>query len=390
MGEAWDAETPKGAVLVSPNRYRECPPQVRVPEQAHPQFTLGWEIRHNKPVMLWLGVLLLGTIVQSPSLLVISKPEGPLSPPRLCPKYRWEYPFRVQIRESESTGASELRFEVYCQSAKRLADAEEVSRALARLYEILKEHLKGEHPRSYHQRILVFLTEGGTPGGEQGIFEGPDLQGNLVLQNTIYIYHLESFADPVEKLREVAHEYGHAVLPPVGGFEEPEPWANGFLGEALFLYRTLEELHKGKGRPEDLFGVDPSALAGWVSRKVVPLMDSIWLKGVNEAVLSQKGERAMKEYVGLVLYIAEAFPEALPRALRLGGTHPQDTLRGFFLALEERQEWKVAVPERHRQASVWLPLPPKGEWQGARIIQRSGKWVLLKPQGVTLSLRFQL
>jgi hypothetical protein len=337
--------------------------------------------------MVWLGIAWMGLGIQNPPTLLIGKPEGPLTPPRLCPKYRWEFPFRIPVYESGDGESRELRFEVFCQTVKRLPEAEAVSRALTRLYELLKVRLKGEHPRSYQQRIVVFLAEGGTAGAEQGVFEGPDSQGTLVLHNTLYIYHLESFANPVEKLREVAHEYGHAVLPPVGGFEKPESWANGLLGETLFLFWAEQELRAGRWKPEELFDVDPSALSEWVRKWALPLSDSVWLKGVNEHVLAGKGEQAMREYVGLALYLAEAFPEALPRALRVGGgTRAVDVLNGLFLALEERSEWKVLLPERHKGKPLWLPLPSGGEWRGGRVLKRSGKWVQVQPSSSGLVL----
>lgn len=338
--------------------------------------------------MFLISFLLLGEGGQGSPALLLGKPEGPLSTPRLCPKYRWEYPFRIQVHELLGAGISELRFEIFCQSARRLVDAESVARALGKLYELLKGRLRTEHPRSYHQRVVVYLAEGGSAGGEQGIFQGQDEGGNLILQNAVYIYHLESFTNSLEKLREVAHEYGHAVLPPVGGFEKPESWANGFLGETLFLYWALQELREGRWKPEEVFGVELSAITVWVSKNVTPLADAVWLRGVDATTLSGKGEQALKEYLGLVLYIAEAFPEALPRALKLGGgTLALDILNGFFLALEERPDWRVLVPERHQRTPLWLPLPQRGQWLGGGILRRSGKWVQIQPRSAQLTLR---
>ncbi len=69
--------------------------------------------------------------------------------------------------------------------------------------------------------VKIWLCEDGTAGGEQ-------------VGNEIYFYDMEKDRTDAEWFRELVHESGHLMLPPVDGFTAPEAWANGILGELLF------------------------------------------------------------------------------------------------------------------------------------------------------------
>lgn len=52
----------------------------------------------------------------------------------------------------------------------------------------------------------------------------------------LYLYAAGVACPPGEWLRELAHEYGHIALPGIGGFTRTDdPWADGELGELLFI-----------------------------------------------------------------------------------------------------------------------------------------------------------
>jgi hypothetical protein len=77
--------------------------------------------------------------------------------------------------------------------------------------------------------VDIWLCEGGNVGGEQ-------------VGRNIYIYQIEKGREEVELIREVAHEWGHHIIPPIGPYEEPEEWANGCIGERLLLKLLLNNL----------------------------------------------------------------------------------------------------------------------------------------------------
>src|SRR5574340_253530 len=53
---------------------------------------------------------------------------------------------------------------------------------------------------------------------------------------SIYLQAVATEREPSEWLRELAHEYGHTALPGLGGFTRTDdPWADGELGELLFV-----------------------------------------------------------------------------------------------------------------------------------------------------------
>jgi hypothetical protein len=103
--------------------------------------------------------------------------------------------------------------------------------------------------------VDIWLCEGGEAGGEQ-------------VGRNIYIYQIEKGREEVELIREVAHEWGHHIIPPIGPYEEPEEWANGCIGERLLLKLFLDNL--------------PSSLS--------------FLKGKLDAFLKERNEEVLRFY----------------------------------------------------------------------------------------------
>jgi hypothetical protein len=69
----------------------------------------------------------------------------------------------------------------------------------------------------------VWLCERGPPGA-------------FSAGTSLYLHAVGTQRDAPEWLREVAHEYGHAALPGLGGFTKTDDaWADGELGELLFV-----------------------------------------------------------------------------------------------------------------------------------------------------------
>lgn len=294
-------------------------------------------------------------------LLLIDGGAQPLPSPAIDPKHKWMFPFEIAGSITENRQPSlervEPRFRVYCQSQKDLGLAKSVTRTLLRTWDLVHSRLGFDHSRLYGKLVHVYLCEGGTPGGEQGIFQR---------QNAIYIYQLSTFSSPLEMAREVAHEYGHAILPAVGGFVSPEDWGNGYLGERLFL-TWAKEVPSG-----DFMGVSKVSLNEWLKTKAEPLAKKVWQNGTPENM-------KMDDYIGLNLYAWQAFPTALGRAMLLsGGQQASDCVRGLVEAVNEKKSWRITPPRG--MTEVWLPL--KGKWSisGGTFANRRGDWVRVKVQ----------
>lgn len=296
-----------------------------------------------------------------------------------CPKYGWEFPLAFEGWAGLG-GEPELRFRVYAQSQKAAPIAKSATRMLLRIWEMSKVRIRFDHPLMYYSLVEVFLCDGGEAGGEQGTFHYPNGRAT----NGIYIYHLDSFKDPVERAREIAHEYGHAILPNTRGFESPEEFGNGYLGEKLFLFWLADSVSRGQLTTEDTMGAE---LSSWVARHAKPLADAVWLNGPDEAALASKGQRALDAFIGLHLYYWEAFPGALGRGMKLvGGPRASDLLKGLLFAVDELGDWEVYVPERFRGKEIWLPV---AGWKvgGGSVVGRKGAWAKVRPGTGKLEVR---
>ncbi|HWP31326.1 MAG TPA: hypothetical protein VNK96_06350 [Fimbriimonadales bacterium] len=297
---------------------------------------------------------------------------------RICPKYRWEYPFKIEAHADKLTGEQTLRFRIYTQSNESLETSISISRVLLHLWELANSKLSLEHPLRFRRTIDVFLASGGKSGAEQGIFFGPDENGFDSTQLAIYIYDIKNLSNSIETLREIAHEYGHAILPPIGTYKEPEPWSNGYLGEKLFLMMLLEALEKKNIRTEDLLNANQRELEEWVKKNAFPLANKIWRNGIEEKELSN----SMDSLIGFALYTHEAFPRALSRGLRItGGAKPGDLYRAIRNAIEERTRWEIEIPSRLANNRIWLFLDKHWKIEGAKVITRNKNGMLVECKG---------
>jgi hypothetical protein len=308
------------------------------------------------------------------------------------PGQKWEFDWQVAgYVKNPAIDAFDLRFRVFSQEHKSIGDPSvPVTRELLRLWDFVYQRLKRDHTARMQRFVDVFLCWGGKPGGEQ-VFEQSDEGGEQRLVNSIYIYDIASFTDPVEMAREVAHEYGHAVLPPVGGFKEPEDWANGYLGEKLFLTWLRDAEASGALAPADAMGATEPQLNAWVKKNVDPLVLKIAEHGPDLALLSKSGPEAMNEYLGLALYAATVLPESVfARSLALiGSTSAKDYPEAVMLASEEPERLVLHIPNNLKKQPIWIPLG-KGHLGGASLMARAGNWAKVQPsQGVVTVLPAQ-
>lgn len=278
----------------------------------------------------------------------------------------------------------QMRVAVYSQEHKLEDDrAPMVARMLMRLWAFNYHHLRLDHSAQYNGGIVdVYLCFGGKPGGEQLFSVDYQFQKNpdLAHVNTIYFYDLKSFTKPIEMAREVAHEYGHATLPAVGGFQKPEDWANGYLGEKLFLAYLRDQMAGKNFKTDDTMGADLSSLNTWVKTNVDPLVNKVVLNGPNLVNIAKTGPVAMDAYLGLALYTARVLPDRVfARAIQLTGSlSAKDFPAAVLNAAHEPKEYAVTIPASLAGKAVWIPLS-KGTVSGAKVLSKANGWTKIQP-----------
>jgi len=270
---------------------------------------------------------------------IVGTPE-PLRTPVQDPLHGLQYAYRVQGLLLEPTLG--LLVEVFAPSQSLYPFAERACRLLLHCYELARTRLGLDHPLKYDRLLRVFLSREGAAGGEQ--------QANL-----LYLYQVSESLPPAEWLRELTHEYGHFILPPINSFKEPEAWANGDLGERLFSLWLLEAYEANLLDADALMGVERGALRRYVQRKVQPLIDRMAREGLLKARWRSRRREGYEEYLALALYAERVYgAERLGRAMRIaGGVEPHDFLKGLRESLLEVPRLRVNLLRN----PAWLLLP---------------------------------
>jgi hypothetical protein len=265
-----------------------------------------------------------------------------------------------------------------------------VARMAMQLWDRAYRRLKINHSEEINSGLVdFFLCFGGVPGGEQ-LFTTEILPNKTqpIKVNNIYIYQLSTFKDPVEMAREVAHEYGHAILPAVGGFRQPEPWSNGYLGEKLFLKWVRNDMAAGTLTPDDAMGATFDGLNAWVNTNV----DKLILKAATQfpdANLINEARGGMEAFNGLAMYIeALCPPMVFRRSLEYtrdahrsatDQTPPTDYPQHVLTAASEVENLTLSVPKfLMEKKSIWIPLG-KGTLSGATVLSRKDGWAQVAP-----------
>lgn len=329
----------------------------------------------------------------TPESMLILQQDKRLDPPKIGPKDKLQYEYTVSALGSslpDSPGLHPLRFRVFSQVRKAQNDpAAQVARLSLRLWKYVFDRLKLDHSKVYNNQVVdIYLSWGGVAGGEQLFTE--DIENDRPRKvNVIYVYDIASFTDPVEMTREITHEYGHAILPPVGGFKAPEDWGNGQLGEKLFMRWLRDDLKGARLAPIDVMGASVSGIDGWVKKNVDPLIQSVAINGPNFAALAGEGQPAMDAYAGLALYADQVLPRSVfARSLRLtGSTKAADYEKAVVEAVAQAGSVTLALAPAWKDKDIWAPLG-KGKIIGASVIKRTGDWAYLRvlnPSGVIIT-----
>ncbi|MBX7136190.1 MAG: hypothetical protein K1X67_26260 [Fimbriimonadaceae bacterium] len=316
-------------------------------------------------------------------MVVLSQPI--LDIPKTAPKNRswsFEYLTAGYVPSSTDKSKSELRFMCYSQKRPANDPALGVVQMLLRLWSYNRHRLKIDHSPGYSERqIHLYLCEEGKAGGEQRFGEDRYVDpatGKAVSTkvNTIYIYEMATFTkDRSEMVREIAHEYGHATLPPVGPFSKPEDWANGHLGEGLYVRWLFEDLVNRRIQRGDVLGATAEGLERYLKRFADPLIRKVALQGPDLVAMGKKGSAAMDAYLGLAFYAERILPPvAFSRSLMLAGSmKPLDYAEAAVRAATE-DRWTVRVPYGYEGQKIWLPVG-KQRISGAPVLARRGDWV---------------
>ncbi|MFQ6099126.1 MAG: tetratricopeptide repeat protein, partial [Armatimonadota bacterium] len=194
--------------------------------------------------------------------------------------------------------------------------------------------------------------------------------------------------EPIEWLREVAHEYGHLVLPRIGDFVEPDDTGSGVLGERLFLAWLADEAERVAGGKWPASSVQSAANAMWGGEDVAvesfvanhcdePLV--FWLlHGPKSELASGRSREALEWLTGLALYVEAAHgAPMLAQAFRdTEGEGPEDFLRGCQRAVERRLE----VGALHVKPAVFIPGASEADTAGYHRLGSSAG-VQLPPDG---------
>lgn len=258
---------------------------------------------------------------------------------------------------------------------------------LARLWDYTHGTLRLKHSPAYGDGVIdVYLCEGGNAGGEQ-LFGREVLNGRVRNYNAIFVYQVGSLNDPLEAAREVAHEYGHAVLPAVGGFIEPEDWGNGYLGERLFMHHLRSQIESGRITSEDTMGADAKLIAEFCRTQVEPSALQVAKHGPNMAALRAKGSKAMEAYLGLVMHLRNLLDDAaFARILVLGGSKAADLPSGVIESLKLAGTVSLRFPTTSIGTPLWIPLPKGWKASGATIARRNGEWAIIYPKSTSVTI----
>ena len=135
--------------------------------------------------------------------------------------------------------------------------------------------------------VNFWITDEGKAGGE-------------LYNENIYIYSANTQRSGQEWIREIAHEYSHLTLPPVGGYIEPEWSASGYLGELLVMsWATRNE------RPKEFAYADALNPIDINKTQISTLISSFLKNGLDGLDETSSSRDAMDIFLGFALYVEE-------------------------------------------------------------------------------------
>ncbi len=314
--------------------------------------------------------------------LAVGIREGVRTPAKVSPLHGWKFDSEADLWLPD--GSVRIRAFGDTQRLKNaLVSPAKTASFLGLLYDFNVTKLHIDHSPLYgDQKVDVYLCSDGEGGGEQAFGADPDtVDGSTVNVNTIYVYEVGTLGQPIEACRELAHEYGHASLPAVKVPGAHEEWANGDVGERLFLMYLSEALKSKRVTSQDLFGASAEDIASYLLSRVDPLVQAIVVSGPSSRTLSSHSQAAEDQYLGMVCLAYRALPiEVFRRSLVLNPDQsPAGYNKALLEAIEERESIAVRPPQG-RDGTVWIPLG-KCQLHGAKVVATRDGWAKVRPSG---------
>ena len=212
------------------------------------------------------------------------------------PENQWPFPALVA---AYAPGAGDpTKSVLVCSVHYQIQDDQEFAGRVGRLLALLRSALMrrtGQVP-ALESPFNVWLARGDatTPGGEQW-------------RNNVYLYDVGDGRSSIEWIREIAHEYGHLAIPPIGGdYTSPEAWANGYIGERLMVRWLADPNIAGAGAVEQDWGRTFSGYPNFKRILIDPALQTFEQHGLSRAMLARRDDTGMRYVIGLLLYIDQA------------------------------------------------------------------------------------
>ncbi|MBI3922982.1 MAG: hypothetical protein HY318_16290, partial [Armatimonadetes bacterium] len=278
-----------------------------------------------------------------------------------------------------------LRFRVFYISsflARSGKDYAPLSRTICRIalqvYASVKDNMNLVSPHEPDPIVDLWLCELGEAGAKQP----------LQAPGHIYFHDINHERVWSEWMREMAHEYGHLVLPALGGFTSAsEPIANGEIGEKLFMPWIRDSVLL---RPDELKQEDRQQLEAYVLTETEEDLKLFMHEGPESPLVLDRTNWGVRQATGFCLWISRThgplfLNSCLKMALKEGG---KQGLGATELRDAYQRHWTDNVEKGLRYRTL-LPIPkftqlsPDAVTSDSLTLQQKGTtgfWVFL-PEG---------
>lgn len=315
------------------------------------------------------------------NMLMINMGEQPMAETKVGPRTGYRFPY-VAAAYGSYPGRPEyaLKFRVYSEEPFAAGSkGEQIARYLILLWNLNVLELKLDHAERFNGIVDVYLTSKGKAGGEQ-FFGTEDYPGGTRNVNVMYLYNYKNLGSNLELMRVLSHEYGHAAMPPFGGFKSPEEWANGHMGERLYMQWMMGNRLAGNVAERDMLMVTVDDLTKYLKNNVGRFVQRIMDRGPDLKLLGGTSAESMNEFLGLMM----AAEGLLPRQTFVNSFlfAPKRTAMGYLeglkQAIAETSGWQFNLGSRIGKGT-WIPTG-KGTIKGAKVLERISIFAKVIPQ----------
>lgn len=299
-----------------------------------------------------------------PGLIYLPKSNTPTTDEEYHQPYKIACGVYMAERSGDDVVRYARRFIVYANDGEILPTLKRVARTLLLLHALEKDRLRKDHPRNSETVEVWMSRQSGGLGAEAG---------GRQLRNQIYLFNIYAERAPAEWLREVAHEYGHFILPGFAGYTEPEEWGNGVLGERLFLLWIAQEVKAGRIPSDKIPFVTSEQFDEHLAKRITPQLKRLAGEGISLSALNQRNAEGMNTLTSSALYIesvyqskglrdAFAYTESSDGSIFYKGG---DLYRGLLRSLESSNRITLQFPLLQWEGMVQgaMVYLPRGDFQ---------------------------